>query len=297
MDGILNIAKPTGKTSYNIVAMVKRLTGEKRVGHAGTLDPMASGVLPVCLGQATRLVEYLMDTTKTYCAEIELGVTTDTLDSEGKVTRRCDVSGLTLEKLEEAMVPFRGVIEQTPPMYSAVKHHGKPLYELARAGIAVERKSRTAVVHSLELKRWQSPILTIEVTCGKGTYIRSLADDLGKALGCGASIKNLVRSRYGIFDINDAVSPECFQEACAGGYWESLLAPMDNILTHWSAIIVNEETERLIRNGTPVSLDGASQKLTADCCRAYTWNGNLLAVLRFDSDKNQWHPEKVFVGN
>ncbi|MDD5288029.1 MAG: tRNA pseudouridine(55) synthase TruB [Dehalococcoidales bacterium] len=295
MDGILNINKPSGKTSFSIVAMVKRLTGEKRVGHAGTLDPMAVGVLPVCLGQATRLVEYLMDTTKTYCAEIELGVTTDTYDSEGKVTQRGDASGITLDKLETALNSFRGVINQTPPMYSAVKHRGRPLYELARAGICVERKSRTAKIHSLELKEWQSPILTIVVTCGKGTYIRSLANDLGQALGCGASLKSLMRSRCGIFDINEAVSPERFQEACEGGYWESLLYPMDSILSHWSAVIVNEKKEQAIRNGALVGLEeDVSLRVGGDYCRAYTWNGSLLGILRFDSEHKQWQPEKVF---
>jgi len=155
MDGILNINKPSGKTSYAVVAMVKRLTGEKRVGHAGTLDPLATGVLPVCLGQATRLVEYLMDTTKTYRAGIELGVSTDSYDNEGTITQRCDASAVTLEQIETALHGFRGVITQLPPMYSAVKHQGKPLYELARAGIDVERKTRTAKIFSLEIKDFQ----------------------------------------------------------------------------------------------------------------------------------------------
>ena len=198
MDGILNINKPAGKTSFAVVAMVKRLTGEKHVGHAGTLDPMATGVLPVCLGQATRLVEYLMDTTKTYRAEIELGVSTDSYDREGAVTQKCDASAVTLAQIETALNSFRGVITQIPPMYSAVKHQGKPLYELARAGIDVERKARTAKIYSLEIRDWQNPFLTIEVNCGKGTYIRSLANDLGQALGCGATLSALERSRCGI---------------------------------------------------------------------------------------------------
>ena len=162
MDGILNINKPAGKTSFNIVAMVKRLTGEKRVGHAGTLDPMATGVLPICLGQATRLVEYLMDTTKTYRAEIELGVSTDSYDREGIITQRGDASGITLEQLETALNSFRGVITQIPPMYSAVKHQGKPLYQLARAGINVERKSRTAKIYSLEIKAGEIQYLPLK---------------------------------------------------------------------------------------------------------------------------------------
>ena len=295
MDGILNIDKPAGKTSYAVVAMVKRLTGEKRVGHAGTLDPMATGVLPVCLGQATRLVEYLMDTTKTYKAEIELGVSTDSYDMEGTITRRCDASAVTLEQVETALPAFRGVISQIPPMYSAVKHQGKPLYELARAGIDVERKSRTAKIFSLEIKDWSNPFLTIEVTCGKGTYIRSLANDLGQNLGCGATLKTLQRSRCGIFDINEATTPERFEEACRGGYWESLLYPMDSILSLWETVIVSEAKAQAIRNGALISLEkNHSEKAGNDFCRAYTWDGSLLGILRFDNEKKQWQPEKVF---
>jgi tRNA pseudouridine55 synthase len=295
MDGILNINKPIGKTSFSIVATVKRLTGEKRVGHAGTLDPMATGVLPICLGQATRLVEYLMDTTKTYYAEIELGITTDTYDNEGKITQRGNASGITLEQIELTLNSFRGVITQIPPMYSAIKHQGKPLYQLARAGINVEREKRTAKIYSLEIKYWQYPILTIEVTCGKGTYIRSLANDLGQALGCGASLKSLERSRCGIFDIREAITPELFEAACQGGYWESLLYPMDSILSHWETVIVGEEKAQLIRNGALISLEKDTLlKDGSNYCRAYTWDGSLLSILRFNSEKKQWQPEKVF---
>jgi len=295
MDGILNINKPAGKTSYTIVAMVKRLTSEKRVGHAGTLDPMATGVLPICLGQATRLVEYLMDTTKTYRAEIELGISTDSYDREGTITRRGDTSGITHEQLENALDSFRGVITQIPPIYSAIKHQGKPLYELARAGIDVERKSRTAKIYSLELNNWENPILNIEVTCGKGTYIRSLANDLGEALGCGAMLKNLERSRCGIFDIKDAVTIEHFEEACQGGYWESLLYPMDSILSLWETVIVGEEKAKAIRNGALITIaENKSNQTGSELCRAYTWDGSLLGILRFDTVKKQWQPEKVF---
>jgi tRNA pseudouridine55 synthase len=295
MDGILNINKPAGKTSFAVVSMVKRLTGEKHAGHAGTLDPMATGVLPVCLGQATRLVEYLMDTTKTYRAEIELGVSTDSYDREGAVTQKCDASPVTLAQIETALNSFRGVITQIPPMYSAVKHQGKPLYELARAGIDVERKARTAKIYSLEIRDWQNPFLTIEVTCGKGTYIRSLANDLGQALGCGATLAALQRSRCGIFDVNEAVTPEKLEEACRGGYWESLLYPMDSILSLWETAIVSAEKAQSIRNGALISLpENTNENGNRDFCRAYTWDGSLLGILHFDAEKKLWQPEKVF---
>jgi len=184
VDGILNINKPWGKTSFSIVAIVKRLSGERRVGHAGTLDPTATGVLPICLGQATRITEFLVDATKAYQAQIELGVTTDTYDASGKITQKRDPSEISQSQLESALTSFRGLIQQTPPMYSAVKYQGKRLYELARAGIKVDRESRPAKIYHLELIDWQPPSVTLEVVCGKGTYIRSLAHDLGQILGC-----------------------------------------------------------------------------------------------------------------
>ena len=158
MDGILNINKPSGQTSFSIVAMVRRLTGERRVGHAGTLDPAASGVLPVCFGQGTRVIEFLVESTKAYRAEIELGVATDTYDADGRIMQRADSSGVSRDQLESVLASFCGLIQQTPPMYSAVKHHGKPLYALARAGITVERKSRLAKINDLKLVDWQPPV-------------------------------------------------------------------------------------------------------------------------------------------
>ena len=159
MDGILNIDKPQGITSYRVVAVVKRLSGERRVGHAGTLDPLATGVLPVCLGQATRVVEFLTDAAKTYRAEIELGLTTDTYDACGQVIQRGEPYGINREQIDAALESFRGTIHQTPPMYSAIKHQGKKLYELARAGITVERKSRPVKIHRLDITGFQSPLV------------------------------------------------------------------------------------------------------------------------------------------
>ena len=302
MDGILNINKPAGKTSFSIVAMVRRWAGERRVGHAGTLDPAATGVLPVCLGKATRVVEFLVDTTKTYRAQIELGVTTDTYDASGKITQQGDASTISREQVETTLNSFCGLIQQIPPMYSAVKYQGKPLYELARAGITVERKSRPTKIHRLELIEWQPPIATIEVVCGKGTYIRSLAHDLGQILGCGATLKSLVRLRCGLFDIRDAVSVPQLEDAFRCGYWEHLVHPVDSVFSQWRAMIVSDEQEQAIRNGRPVVLGGDvnvnRQALTessfGDCCCAYTRDGCLLGVLRFNPEREHWQPVKVF---
>jgi tRNA pseudouridine55 synthase len=292
MDGILNIDKPQGITSYRVVAVVKRLSGERRVGHAGTLDPLASGVLPLCLGQATRLVEFLADASKTYRAGIELGLTTDTYDASGRVVQRGEPSDIRREQVEKALDSFRGVIRQTPPMYSAIKHRGRKLYELARAGITVDRKSRPVKIHRLDITDFQPPLITAEVECSKGTYIRSLAHDLGQSLGCGAILKSLTRLRYGPFDIKDAVSISRLEEAFGSGYWEHFLHPMDCVLTAWPAVVVDEATEQLIRNGLPVALSLESSDDRR--CRTYTADGDFLGVLRFEPQKGHWHPEKVF---
>ena len=294
MDGILNINKPPGKTSFSIVALVKRLTRERRVGHAGTLDPSATGVLPVCLGRATRVIEFLVEATKAYRARIELGVTTDTYDADGRIIKKEDTSGISREQLESALHSFRGLIEQTPPMFSAVKHRGRPLYELARAGVDVERRSRLVKIHHLELVDWQPPVVTLEIVCGKGTYIRSLAHDLGQSLGCGAILKELTRFRYGLFDIKDAVSVTELEDAFRYGYWQHLLYPADIILLDWSAIIVGEATSQLIKNGRPV--DFLEKHLPFENrCRAYTLNGCFLGVLDFNPKSGQWQPRKVLL--
>ncbi len=297
VDGILNINKPTGRTSFSIVALVKRLSGERRVGHAGTLDPLASGVLPVCLGQGTRIVQFLMNGTKSYRAQIELGVTTDTYDASGQVTRKADPSGISPEQIEVALTSFRGVIQQIPPEYSAVKYRGRPLYQWARAGIKVERKSRPAEIHRLELVDFKPPVVTIEAECGKGTYIRSLAHDFGQVLGCGASLKSLVRLQYGPFDIRDAVSLPELEEAFRHGYWSHLVYPIDSVVSHWAAVVVSYDTGRVIRNGAPLVLEkdpGLTLSPAEKRCRVYTPDGHFIGVLHFNSEKGQWQPEKVF---
>ena len=293
MDGILNIDKPAGRTSYSIVAQVKRLTGEKRVGHAGTLDPAATGVLPVCLGKATRVVEYLMDTSKVYRALIELGVSTDTYDASGKVTHRGDPSCIDIPGLEKVLESFRGSIRQVPPMFSALKRAGQPLYKLARAGVTVERKSRPVTIHRLDLMTFQPPIVELEIECSKGTYIRSLAHDIGQALGCGAHLKSLVRTRSGIFDIRDAVSLPQLEEAMKRGDWQRFLYPVDSVLRDMPSVTLDEGGEAAIRTGNSLAL--ADTLDTEKLLRAYSPDGRFLGILSYVSNTSLWHPEKVFV--
>ena len=302
MDGILNLNKPPGSTSFNVVARVRRLSGERRVGHAGTLDPAASGVLPVCLGQGTRVTEFLQDLSKTYQAQIELGVTTDTYDTTGEITQRRDPSAISRRQFELALDSFRGLIWQIPPMYSAVKYHGSRLYQLARAGISVDRKRRLAKVYRLEFIDWQPPVATIEVECGKGTYLRSLAHDLGQSLGCGASLKNLIRLSYGPFDIKDALSLPQLEEAFNRGYWRRFLHSTDSVLHCLSAIIVDNVSAHAIRNGQPwipningesMSNHGSGTSLAYS--RVYSAEGDFLAILRHNPERRQWQPQKVFL--
>ncbi len=291
MDGILNINKPTGMTSYDVVAVVKRLSSERRVGHAGTLDPDACGVLPVALGRGTRVIEFLAEASKTYRACIELGVETDTYDASGRTVRRGDASGIRLENVAAALAPFRGLIQQTPPRYSALKHRGRRLYELARAGIEVEPKSRPAMVHRLEILDWKPPFVTVEMECGKGTYVRSLAHDLGQSLGCGGMLRELVRTAYGPFGIDNAVTLSALEPALKFGYWLHYLSAIDEVLLGWQAVLVGVETEKYVLDGRPLA--GFPPPDHTGRCRSYSADGHFLGVLRFDAENGQWRPDKV----
>ncbi len=293
MDGILNINKPAGITSFKVISLVRRLTGERRVGHAGTLDPLAGGVLPVFFGRATRVIEFLMDARKTYKAVIKLGITTDTYDIEGTVVRQCDASSLTRRDIESALAYFRGAIEQEPPMYSALKHKGQCLYKLARAGVTVEREKRQAFIYSLELLDYHPPFVTIEMECGKGTYVRSLANDLGERLGCGACVTELERLKYGTFDLKDAVSLTELEGAFSRGEWQQLVYPVEFIMRQWESVTVADEQERYIRNGVPLIMEDQGKPADNKCC-AYDKKGSLVAILNFDAATGKWKPQKVF---
>ncbi|HEX5691816.1 MAG TPA: tRNA pseudouridine(55) synthase TruB, partial [Roseiflexaceae bacterium] len=212
LHGFLNIDKPAGPTSHDVVARVRRIARQKRVGHAGTLDPAATGVLVVGLGQATRLIEYVQDaTSKRYHSVVFLGATTTTDDAEGEIIARAPLPALDSQAIEAALAAFRGTILQVPPMFSALHHEGRRLHELARAGQIVERAARPVTIEQLHLLDWSPPLLTLDVVCGKGTYIRSLARDVGEALGCGGYLQALRRTAVGTFTVADAVSLETLE--------------------------------------------------------------------------------------
>jgi tRNA pseudouridine55 synthase len=302
-DGLLILDKPSGPTSHDMVSLVRRGTGEKRVGHAGTLDPLATGVLVICLGAATRLSEYLIGEDKRYRAVARLGVATTTYDSQGEVTATAALPpGLGRESIERALAAFRGEIMQAPPAFSAIKRGGRKAYELARRGEAVTIEPRAVTIHELRLEDWQPPDVTLDVRCSAGTYIRSLAHDLGQALGCGAHLTALRRTAAGSFTVEQAVSWDDLQAAFAGGTWTSHLRSPQAALADWPVIRVERQAAERLAHGNPVA-DGdcqAGEALAPDGPKralALDSNGTLLAVVERDQAAGAWRPKKVLVSS
>lgn len=289
--GFLVIDKPAGVTSFSIVSLVRRLTSVRRVGHAGTLDPLATGVLPVAVGQATRFIEYMDDAAKTYVATVQFGAETDTYDAEGAVTAHADASGVTAEAVSEALELFIGDVEQRPPRYSALKVRGKPLYQYAREGAAVDAQPRIVRIDAVRILEFDAADAraAIEVVCGKGTYIRSLAHDLGRALGCGAHLVALRRTSSGGFTIADALAPDALvAQAEAGGIGRALLAT-DRAVERRAAMVLGAGNTSAVRAGRDIAIEA---RAGADICRAYSLEGEFLGVLR-NRAEGVWHPEKV----
>jgi tRNA pseudouridine55 synthase len=297
VDGIFAIDKAPGMTSHDVVARVRRLAHQKRVGHAGTLDPLATGVLPILLGQATRVAEYLSESGKAYRATIRFGIVTDTYDAEGRVVRESPVA-LTEAAVAGILLEFLGEQMQVPPAYSAIKRAGQPAYVLARAGEAVSLAPRPIVIYSLRLVSWQLPNLVLDVECGKGTYIRSLAYDLGQRLGPGAHLTGLIRTRSGPFTLAQCVTLEALEAALASEGWrDHLYAPDEALLDHRAAIL-GPAHEARVRNGQPlvfpVPADSATQPpREGELLRAYTTDGRFLGILTWDVAAAAWHPHKV----
>ena len=234
--GILVVDKGRGATSFDVVAVVRRRLGVRRIGHAGTLDPDATGVLPILVGEATKLTPYLVDQDKEYVATLRFGVTTDTHDVSGRVLSQTPVDELDAARLEVACRAFVGPIRQVPPMYSAVHHQGRRLYELAREGIEVERAAREVLIRSIVIEKVDGPRATLRIVCGKGTYVRVLAADLGAVLGCGGAVESLVRWRVGPFDLADAVSwSELCSDASRHDLW-SRVRPVETALAGWPSV-------------------------------------------------------------
>ena len=292
--GILNIAKPAGMTSMDVVRRVRRASGIRRVGNAGTLDPMADGVIPVCVGQATRVVEYLMDGEKEYAAGIRFGASTDTYDALGEITRRGDASHLNADAVKRALAAFEGEIDQIPPMYSALKKDGKPLYELARSGVEVEREARRVSVRRLALTEWRAPAATVEIVCGRGFYVRSLAHDLGESLGCGAHLESLTRTRVGPFRLRDAATLEEVAAAFENETWREIMQGADAALYAMRPMALDDMQTSMVRNGRALP-PGAfpDPDEPSERRRAYSAGGRFIAIMRYSADR-RWTPDKVF---
>ncbi len=296
--GILNVYKEKGYTSHDVVAKLRGITGQKKIGHMGTLDPDAEGVLPVLVGRATKVCDLLPDDSKTYEAVLLLGQETDTQDSSGKVLRTGDISGLTEEEVREAVFSFAGSYEQIPPMYSARKVNGKKLYQLAREGKTVARSARTVKIDSLKILQMQLPRVKILVDCGKGTYIRTLCRDIGEKLGCGGLMESLIRTRVGPFDIAESMTLDAIEEKTKAGELESIITPIDALFLDCPKMTVRGEAERLAYHGNklPVEMTDlpAGQVKDDNMVRLYDSNGRFLALYQHDGTEDQYRVVKMF---
>ena len=290
MDGIVNVLKPAGMTSHDVVAKLRRIYHTKKVGHTGTLDPDAVGVLPVCIGQATRLVEYLTDKEKTYKTVVQFGCETNTQDASGEVTATTALPTLDKAAFCAVTEQFLGEIQQVPPMYSAIKKDGQPLYKLARQGIDVEVEPRSVVIHDIKVLMYNQELAMLEVRCGKGTYIRTLCQDIGRACGSSAHMAYLMRTASGLFHIEDAVSLEKLEQAENP---DSYLHDMNASLCGMPALTVTKPlVQTRVLNGLAQRIPGVAELPQGTVCRAVSAQGELLAIGTAEGENFQ--PNKVF---
>jgi len=297
--GYLNINKAQGWTSTDVVRKLKGITRSKKIGHGGTLDPIATGVLPICIGSATRFAETVLLGTKSYRINVVLGSSTDTYDSTGEKTAEVKSFEVTRSQLIEALEGFTGEFLQTPPMYSALHHKGRRLYELARAGIEVERPPRSVKVLSLKLVEFEGPELVLDIECSHGFYARTLANDIGEKLGTHAHMTGLTRTHAGPFKIEDTVSIEDVIKLADSGDWRDLLMPIDTTLQHFGRINLDTSLVEMVRHGRPLSVSNIGDNgahTPGERIRAYTPDGDLLAILIFEPERLRWRPEKVLAG-
>jgi len=292
VSGVLVLDKPIGLTSHDVVQIIRRGTGIRRAGHTGTLDPRASGVLVILIGPAVRLSEFVSASDKRYQATIRLGSSTDTYDEEGVVTDSANVSvdDISEEYFNEVLQRFVGEIEQVPPPYSAVKVQGRRAYDMAREGEEVDLEPRIIKVYSLEMLEWAPPEVVIDVYCSSGTYVRSLANDLGKALGTGAYLVGLRRTKSGRFTLRDAVPLRRLQEAFDAGIWYRYLIPAAEALADWPMVELDADQVELVRHGHRVP----AQPEQKGWARGVSQQGDLVALLEVDEASQEWQPRKVF---
>ena len=294
MDGVIVIRKEKDFTSHDVVAKLRGILHMKKIGHTGTLDPDAEGVLPVALGKATRLVDMITDKEKTYEAVMRLGVVTDTQDMSGTVLSQASELHVTEEELRAAIESFAGDYMQVPPMYSALKVNGKKLYELAREGKTVERKPRPVHFYEIEILEINLPLVRFCVTCSKGTYIRTLCHDIGEKLGCGAAMETLLRTKVGRFTLDDAITLAQTEEAVKNGEIESKVLGIEEILAEYPRVCCTKEGDRLLANGNPLvqALVGAEEK--DGWIRMCNSEGSFAGVYQWDEKRDRYFPVKMF---
>ena len=291
--GIIVIQKEKGFTSHDVVARLRGILHMKKIGHTGTLDPDAVGVLPVALGKGTKLVDLLTDKEKTYEAVLHLGITTDTQDMSGTVLEEKPVS-VTEEQVREVLKSFVGEQMQVPPMYSALKVNGKKLYELAREGRTVERKARPVCFYEIEPLEMNLPLVKIRVTCSKGTYIRTLCNDIGEKIGCGGCMEELLRSKVGRYTLEESHTLAQVEAAVEDGTIQELIYPVEKVLADYPALSADSYGDRLLANGNPLSDNLVSSQHKEGWVRMYASDGTFTGIFQWDKGKKKYYPVKMF---
>lgn len=293
IDGIINVYKERGYTSHDVVAKLRGILRQKKIGHTGTLDPEAQGVLPVCLGKATKVCDLLTDQTKEYRAVLMLGVVTDTQDMTGNVLAEADVV-CTEDQVRTCIMRFVGEQEQIPPMYSALKVNGKKLYELARQGVEVERRPRRIVIEKITIEKIELPEVTISVTCSKGTYIRTLCHDIGEALGCGGCMKSLLRTRVGTFTLDQSVTLAEIERCRDEEKLSEIVYGTDSVFLGLPEAVLSEQAERLVRNGNPLARHMLKKNIDGQV-RLYSAGGEFLAIYEWNEKRDSYKAVKMFL--
>ena len=307
INGIINIHKEAGFTSHDVVAKMRGICGQKKIGHTGTLDPQATGVLPVCLGSATKLCDMLTDKDKEYVAELLLGVTTDTQDTTGQILSEMDITEFfreffqeefLVEKIRETVLGFAGEYDQIPPMYSALKVNGKKLYELAREGKEVERRARKVMIHEIEILSIELPVVKMRVSCSKGTYIRTLCADIGERLGTGGTMQSLVRTRVSDFVLQDAITLTGLQKLKDEGRLEEAVIPVDRVFSYCPALHVKEKYRILLDNGNSFYPDQTLEGIVHETgvrVRVYREDQSFAGVYAYEEGQKRYKPVKMFL--
>lgn len=295
--GILNVRKEKGFTSHDVVAKLRGMTRQKKIGHTGTLDPDAEGVLPICLGKATKLCDMMTEKEKVYEAVMILGKETDTQDLSGEILKSSATDFLNENQVKDAVLSFIGPYDQIPPMYSAVKVGGKRLYELARQGKEIERKARRVEIGSIRILEMNLPEVRMEVVCSKGTYIRTLCHDIGKKLGCGACMGELLRTKSGIFDLKNSRTLDEIQSFLDNGRIEEILIPIDSMFPGTPKAFVKKGQDKTVYNGNALRPDQFVNRMDpedGENIRVYGSDGQFLALYSFHKQEKKYRVEKMF---